>query len=154
LPKSHMVNNPEGKQRERTRHVMEIDQVDHGEIWLFLERYQTNFGAKESFTLKLGACVDTVFWTKQVKRDKVKQPMKSRVQSVDWRKNGVVNEIHWLSEAFNPDSGPTGQSNRPMANQRIDRWAWRRQYSKKYTRWKVRRRRVSPLLANGSRVSF
>jgi hypothetical protein len=78
--------------------LMEIDQVDHGEIWLLLKRYQTNFGAKGSFTLKLGACVDIVFLEKQVKRDKERQPMKSRAQSVDWRKKRTVNTIRWWSK--------------------------------------------------------
>jgi hypothetical protein len=67
---------------------MEVDQVDHGESWLLLKRYQANFRANGSFTPKLGACVDTVSCknrSKRVKRDS---------QSADWRKNRVVNEMH------------------------------------------------------------
>jgi hypothetical protein len=33
---------------------MEIDQVNHEEIWLLLKRYQANFGEKRLFTPKLG----------------------------------------------------------------------------------------------------
>jgi hypothetical protein len=47
---------------------MKIDQVDHEEIWLLIKRYQANFRAKGLFTLKLGACVDTVFWKNRVKK--------------------------------------------------------------------------------------
>jgi hypothetical protein len=40
--------------------------------------------------------------------------------------------------------GQQVRSNQPMVNQRIGRWAWRRRYSKKCARWKVRWWRVSP----------
>jgi hypothetical protein len=62
------------------------------------------------------------FGKTQSKRDKEKQLMKNRVWSTDWRKNGVVNEIRQWSEEFSPDSGPAGQSDRPMASQRIGWW--------------------------------
>jgi hypothetical protein len=58
-----------------------------------------------------------------------------------------------------PDSRPNGQDDRPMVNQEIGRWGKReggdqRTTPKKYARWKVRWRRVSPRLAIGQESVF
>jgi hypothetical protein len=62
------------------------------------------------------------FWKNWSKRDKEEQSMKNRVQSADWRKKRTINTIRRWSEGSNHDSGPVGQSNRPMVSREIDRW--------------------------------
>jgi hypothetical protein len=73
---------------------------------------------------------------KRVKRDKEKQPMKSRVRSADWREKEMVNGTCWWPRKFDPDSGPVSQSDRSITNQKIGRWAWRRRYSGGYAKRK------------------
>jgi hypothetical protein len=47
MPKSHMVNNPK-ESRQKGRDIsIEVDQIDHEEIWLLLKRYQQISEQKE-----------------------------------------------------------------------------------------------------------
>jgi hypothetical protein len=78
----------------------------------------SKFRNKRSIYSETGGHV-TLFFGKIGQKDKVKQPMESRVRSDDWRKNRAVNEIRRWSGGFSPKSGPTGQGNRPMEDQRI-----------------------------------
>jgi hypothetical protein len=60
---------------------MEIGQVDHLTI---IQKISSKFRSKRLFTPKLGGHVLTPFFEKkQVKKDKEKQPMESRVQLAD-----------------------------------------------------------------------
>jgi hypothetical protein len=62
---------------------MEVDQVDHGESWLLLKRYQANFRAKGSFTPKLGGMCWHRFLEKQVKkglRETANRPIEGRTE--------------------------------------------------------------------------
>jgi hypothetical protein len=80
--------------------------------------------------------------------------MKNKVQSVDWREKEIANGTCRWPRRFNPDSGPASQSDRLMTNQKVDRWKWRRRYSKGYAKRKARWRWVDPRLTMGQRVSF
>jgi hypothetical protein len=101
---------PEEKRWKGRDISIEIDQVDHGEIWLLPKRYQANY------LPETGGHVLTPFFGKVgSRRDKEIQHME-RVQSADWRKNRVVNEIRRWSEEFSPDSRLAGHNNRPVYN--------------------------------------
>jgi hypothetical protein len=151
-----MVNNPEESQIERTRHyqwrlIMSITWRD----LTIIQKISSKFRSKKIiYSETRGMCWHRFFWKKQVKRDKEKQSMKDRVQSANWRKRRAINKIcRWLEE-FDPNSGPVGRSDRPMANQKIDRWTWRRRYSRRYARWKARWRQINPRLTAGQESVF
>jgi hypothetical protein len=91
---------------------------------------------------------------KQVKRDKEKTPMRSRVQSADSRKRRAVNKIHRWLEGFNPDSVPVGQSNRPMVSQEIGRWRKEKAVLKGIRQNESMVEVSRSTIGNGSRVSF
>jgi hypothetical protein len=78
----------------------------------------SKFWSKKLFTPKLGACVDTVFLEKRVKKDKEKQPMKNRVQSADGR------ERKGWSKGF-ADGQRISTLSKGLASQPIGRWSTR-----------------------------
>jgi hypothetical protein len=63
---------------------IEIDQVDHVKRFDYYSKDIKEISEQKDYLLlNWGACVDIVFLEKRVKRDKEKQPMKSRVRSAD-----------------------------------------------------------------------
>jgi hypothetical protein len=95
-PKSHMVNNHEESQIERTRHYQWrlIRSITWRDLNI-IKKISRKFWSKRIIYFETEGHVLTPFFGKQqIKRD--------------WRKRRTVNTIRRWSEGFNPDSGPVG----------------------------------------------
>jgi hypothetical protein len=79
-----MVNNPKEREMERPRHYQWKLTRSITERFDYCSKDIRQISEQKDYVLQnWGACVDTIFWKKQVKMGKEKQPMKSRVQSAD-----------------------------------------------------------------------